>query len=314
MTKIKCIFFVATKTRSLTWVFHTSCSCEMNIFVFCDDIMIVITDRPGQMANLLFVYANFLAYGIEKKVSIYNPAFYSYRDYFTLATRPILPVNQWAYKNCERIIYRLLSLGVNNKLIGSKKISLEEHTDLEDQTVFRPSLIFFVAGWPFRSNRLVLIHQEKIRAFFRPRPSFQNQINEFFQTNFPNKEELKIGIHIRRGDYKDFLNGKYFYSVSQYEEIIERLLALFPSMTIHFLIASPENLDHSHFTNKNLRLSFAPGHQLLDLYCLARCNFIVGPPSTYSMWASFFGKVPLYKIEDINESFGLSDFSVQEIL
>lgn len=47
-----------------------------------------------------------------------------------------------------------------------------------------------------------------------------------------------------------------------------------------------------------------------DLYALSKCDYIFGPPSTFSMWASFYGEVPLKFFETTNEKFSLNDFSV----
>ena len=32
---------------------------------------------------------------------------------------------------------------------------------------------------------------------------------------------------------------------------------------------------------------------ITDLYALSRCDLIIGSPSSYSQWASFYGDVPL---------------------
>jgi hypothetical protein len=31
-----------------------------------------------------------------------------------------------------------------------------------------------------------------------------------------------------------------------------------------------------------------------DMYTLAECDYILGPPSTFSMWASYYGGRPLF--------------------
>jgi hypothetical protein len=50
----------------------------------------------------------------------------------------------------------------------------------------------------------------------------------------------------------------------------------------------------------------------VDLYSLARCDYVFGPPSTYSQWASFYGNKPLLHVFDrdsqlLPERFGVSD-------
>lgn len=44
------------------------------------------------------------------------------------------------------------------------------------------------------------------------------------------------------------------------------------------------------------------------MYLLARCDYIIDPPSTYTMWASFYGNVPLYMITDPTQSILLDSF------
>jgi hypothetical protein len=46
-----------------------------------------------------------------------------------------------------------------------------------------------------------------------------------------------------------------------------------------------------------------PGHFIEDLYALASCDYIIGPPSTFSQWASFYGNVPRYMVNYKAEQF-----------
>ena len=50
-----------------------------------------------------------------------------------------------------------------------------------------------------------------------------------------------------------------------------------------------------------------------DLYCLSKCDYLFGPPSTYSMWASFTGLVPYAVLDHPEQKLLLTDFlPVQE--
>ena len=40
-----------------------------------------------------------------------------------------------------------------------------------------------------------------------------------------------------------------------------------------------------------------PGVAVLEMYALARCDLIVGPPSSFSGWASFMGNRPIFYLE-----------------
>jgi hypothetical protein len=46
------------------------------------------------------------------------------------------------------------------------------------------------------------------------------------------------------------------------------------------------------------------------LYVLAGCHYLVGPPSTFTLWASYYGATPLYQVEDPDKAFSINDFKV----
>jgi len=42
---------------------------------------------------------------------------------------------------------------------------------------------------------------------------------------------------------------------------------------------------------------------------LSKCDYLLGPPSTFSMWASFIGDVPLRLIKGAEENIQMDQFS-----
>ncbi|MCW3058345.1 MAG: hypothetical protein JWQ02_166, partial [Capsulimonas sp.] len=48
------------------------------------------------------------------------------------------------------------------------------------------------------------------------------------------------------------------------------------------------------------------------MYSLSECDYILGPPSTFTAWASFYGQKPLYKILEPEAAVSLDDFYVRE--
>lgn len=272
--------------------------------------MIIISNKPGQLGNLLFIYANFLAYSFENNISLSDPAFYQYRSYFTGSSKFSFLVNRIGYVLCFILARVLFKLRIRSKFINIIALDNGESADIENLPALK-STFCFVQGWLFRSDKLLVKHKQKILDFFTPVNSYNNKITSFFKEHFQNKNELIIAIHIRHGDYKTFEGGKYYYSIEQYLTIIERLTKLFLNERPHFLICSNEKIKAHNIPDKDLRITFAPDHEMLDMYCMTKCNYIVGPPSTYSMWASFFGNVPLYMIHDINKPIELSDFKTQ---
>ncbi|GAC1589984.1 MAG: hypothetical protein NVS3B25_08050 [Hymenobacter sp.] len=57
----------------------------------------------------------------------------------------------------------------------------------------------------------------------------------------------------------------------------------------------------------------ATNHYVEDLYAMAGCDYLIGPLSTYSMWASFYGRVPICHLHRPSHSIhSLDDFEVFE--
>jgi hypothetical protein len=118
--------------------------------------------------------------------------------------------------------------------------------------------------------------------------------------------DFLIGVHIRRGDYAQFMTGKYFYDQSQYAEKMLELQNEVPDKKITYVICSNEPIDTHLFENINFIVG--KGNAVEDMYALAYCDFIMGPPSTFSSWASFYGNKPLLQMNDINEPISLQSF------
>lgn len=268
--------------------------------------MIVISNKPGQLGNLLFIYGHFLAYGKEQGVRIVNPAFYGYRSYFASTSGFSLSGNKAAYAFCYLLSRLLFRLRVKTRFINVVALNWSEEVDLEKAPELKSTLCF-VQGWLFRSDRLFKKHEDAIRTFFKPEVSYEKALDMFFEEKFPDSTETRIGIHIRRGDYKTFEGGKYFYTIEDYTAIIQQLAVVFKDKNPHFLVCSNETISFGPHLG-HLKITAGPAHELLDLYALSRCHYIVGPPSTYSMWASFYGSKPLYMIKEVTCSIRESDF------
>jgi hypothetical protein len=54
-----------------------------------------------------------------------------------------------------------------------------------------------------------------------------------------------------------------------------------------FFICSNEAIDPDSF--KDFLALSGQRHFIVDLYSLAACDVIIGPPSTFSQWAAFYG-------------------------
>lgn len=269
--------------------------------------MIIISNKPGQLGNLLFIYASFIAFGLESRTRILNPAFYAYKSYFT-GTRRQISMYKWLYWLCYASARGMARLGWQRGPIRSVALDNGEQVEIDRCDAFKKPLCF-AQGWLFRSNRLLVKHQAVVAEFFALAPRYQRRLDHFFaQAGL--KDRTIIGVHIRRGDYKTFQEGRYYYSLEQYAQLLARAHLLFQNRQPVFLICSNEEVVLPPSSVQALQLAKGPGHELLDMYALARCQYILGPPSTYTMWASFAGKAPLCMVHDPNANISINDFKI----
>jgi hypothetical protein len=259
---------------------------------------------------MLIVYANLLAVQEEHRVSIWNPAFHQYSRYFASTVQVWPPFDRFVFKLVYYKARMIDRLKLSNSLFSTRHLDWNDRLDLDQVDVKTLPQICFIQGWQVRANRLLQKHAAAIRTFFRPAEKFDHALNDFWKKNVREGETV-VGIHVRRGDYDTFEKGAYYYSLEQYQALMQQLQALFGTEQITFLVASADKLSRGDFNDPSLRIIFAPGHELLDLYALSRCHYIAGPPSTYSMWASFYGIVPLYLVREPHRQIQKKDFSVQ---
>lgn len=120
---------------------------------------------------------------------------------------------------------------------------------------------------------------------------------------------VTVGVHIRRGDYKTWLSGKYYYDDATYIRTMDSLFEQFSKRNINcrFLICSNEPFSAENKEYEILRIQDADA--ITDLCALSMCDYIVGPTSSFSQWASFIGEVPLYVLLSKDDVVDVNKFS-----
>lgn len=165
----------------------------------------------------------------------------------------------------------------------------------------------FVYGRFFRDYRNLEKYQDRIRSHFTPQMQLQKKIDLYYQ-KATSGADMIAGVHIRRGDYAQFAGGKYFYSHEEYGKKMSELQSAIPGKKITFVLCSDEYLDINYFPTVSAMKG--SDHVVEDLYLLAKCDYIMGRPSTFALWASFYGGKPLCQIRDLNQRMAFGQFSI----
>jgi len=77
---------------------------------------------------------------------------------------------------------------------------------------------------------------------------------------------------------------------------------------VKYLVCSDEKQDEQFFAGLNYILG--NDNQLEDMYSFAACDYLIGPPSTYTMWASFYGSIPLFVVDTLDKPITLEGFHI----
>lgn len=235
--------------------------------------LIIITDSPGQLCNQLWSYSPFIAHAkkINAKLVIYG--FDKYEHLFP---------NIRDEKNITFGAQRLRSVArLVNKKIPQKIIRM---TGFD-----RGSRLSLVKSWDHMKPELNVSDREYIKKIFRL-PSYER------------KGIKRIGVHIRHGDYMDWRGGRYFYDFQTLAlKATELADKLFPYSETEFAVASNVGAEDFCEIKKN-SVYYSKNSPIEDLGLLSSCDVVLGPPSTFSMWASFYGAVPLVFLLDSQQA------------
>ena len=148
-------------------------------------------------------------------------------------------------------------------------------------------------------------HHQAICEFFAPKQSIADNVDRTVE-RVRKHSDLVVGLHIRHGDYAKHLNGLFFYSIADYRRFMIRIAECYADRRVRFLVCSDATLQQSDFHGLDVVISKAS--PLVDLYSLAGCDLLAGPPSSFTEWASYYGNVPLCHIRDTHASPSADDF------
>ena len=127
------------------------------------------------------------------------------------------------------------------------------------------------------------------------------------------ESDIIVGVHIRKGDYQEWLDGKYFFEDGTYESFMAQIEQDLAPQKVTFFISTNGDVSDV-IKKKHTTLRIENGNMAHDLYGLSICDYIIGPPSTFSKWAALTGHVPLCHVYDPTKPILLDDFTYSNAL
>ena len=254
--------------------------------------MIFVHDK-GRMANNILQYGHVYAWGREHERTTMSMRFaYKY---------PWFHIGNTRYHHF--LVYVFAKYAAKWHLIPTVRFD-KENADysLEEQQMLSRRMLL-VGGWYARWYDLFLKYKSEILQLFAFNPEVEEIAKQKMEQGADGENGLRLGVHIRRGDYATFQGGRFLYNDQQYASIISQFCALHKEekATVYICGNDPQ-LDKDYFLQQlaGCRVVFPNGNPAEDLCLLSHCHYLIGAPSTFSLVAAMYHDVPLYWIENAN--------------
>lgn len=261
--------------------------------------MIIILARDGQLCNQLLTLSSAYVLSLKYKEWVICPVIdKKIQDDFPYLRTKRCGINskiQFYHSNiCELVMLAGKFIKKINPQISKKKYFITSSHRL-----------YFFWDWiSFMDEKAYVYYQPEIRQLFSVRQDIAEKYNPLFV-----KEKCKyctVGVHMRRGDYRSFNDGKWFYTDKQYADWMKKLTK--SKEDVKFFLFSNEKVNLEYYLSNGLNVVALNGNAVEDLYCLSQCDYIMGPPSTYSWWAAMYGNKKRLILEDGKCSCTWEDF------
>lgn len=275
--------------------------------------MIYLHQKYGQMANRIILISHFAVTSIETGVKLKIQNFDEYKSLFDLTrlkNQDLITIDKHPFvsKILISLLYRFFknSKKVSFINLNREKDNHKDEFDLKNFVLKNKNKIIVPEGWGFRNHEGIKVHSKLIREIFSPTQKTLDNLKQFKKVN----DEILVGLHLRKGDYKEYLNGIYYYNDDDYLKIINHIEKLFQSVNFKIIIFSNDSINPIFLNKKHIKSG--PGEFIDDFFMLSRCDYIIGPPSTFSLVAAFLGNKKYFHLTNAIQKPTLSDFKIAD--
>lgn len=178
-----------------------------------------------------------------------------------------------------------------------------------DRPKFLPIVLW---DWNFRNPEGVKKHRAEICAYLRAKDAHVARAKEIVARAREGVDAV-VGVHIRRGDYKTAYGGQYYFSDAEYLRFMQDFEKPF-GRPVRFVIVSNEPVNVDFFASHGVSVVNASASAPEDVVTLSECDYIMGPRSTFSRFAAFYGNKPFCRILDRMQRIDIESFVIVEHL
>lgn len=274
--------------------------------------MIYVRDK-GRMCNNILQYGHLYAWGREHGRKTMSMRFAYKYQYFRICDTPHHHFATYLFAKYAAKLGLMPVVQFND---------INEDTTPQEQVMLTRRHVL-AEGWCVHWFDLFLKYKQEIIRLFE----FKDEVKQTVDALLAQQPEsdILLGVHIRRGDYRTWQGGRYFYSDEQYLAYIRQFLAMHSGKRVSvYVCGNDPELD-----TEKLRLAltapannrpcacevvFPQGNPGEDLCLLSRCDYLMGAPSTFTLVASMYRNTPLCWIMDANKPLSSDSFDYFDYL
>ncbi|MEO6327871.1 MAG: alpha-1,2-fucosyltransferase [Ginsengibacter sp.] len=257
--------------------------------------MVILTAPYGQTSNRLFQHIHLDSFCRDNGIKFYNKFLWNlYQDYPNLKAQSDNKLVNYFLKGITKLPLRTVSFDNYQQHEYYKSLILK-------------SKILFCDGWVF-SHETTLKYRSIYQELFNP--AIEKSNLETLWLNKTNDNEKIVGVHIRRGDYKTYADGIYFFEDDVYIDKMKQMELSLNQNCKFIIFSNDDQLDFSKYTKLFKNILISNNSVVTDHYLMSKCDYIIGPPSTFSIWASYIGETLLYHFLNKEDIITLDRFTI----
>jgi hypothetical protein len=260
--------------------------------------ILFITNKYGDLGNRLFRFARIYSALYPYKIFIVDISFYQFayfynpkNIYYWILFRILGFISNKSFSKIQCLINKnkLIHKIVTSCMLSNNKktrISNIKKTILDSPHIFlKIDCSELISDQSF-SNDVI---KSKLKNIFRIKRKYTKIASKIIKKD---KNVFYLGVHIRRGDYKEFWGGKWYFEDDIYIQNIKILLeGINFNKNVKIVLVSNEFLNTQNW--KEFDFIYIPQScPVVDQKILKKCDSILASCSSFSAWPAFIENIP----------------------
>lgn len=259
-------------------------------FFFLNPRLFLLVDPYGDHCNRLFQSIHFHAYCFEHQLSFFN-----------------LGILGMLRQVPGALLFLRDSLLFPFKVLARSPFFCHCICKAPPRRLMSP--LVCVGGWGYRCHELTHKYRSELSSLYRLRHRLSaDELHLVEQMQRARHVGFKVvGLHVRRGDYSSWQGGRYCFSDDAYASVVRSVRSQFSDQGDHCFVVLFTNDVVAPTCGQDLT---AGGRWFADLIGMQNCDLLIGPPSTFTLWASYSASVPYIHLQSVDDVLSLESATI----